>query len=220
MPKQAVQITNICSLLGRKTNNPYIGCLRTPDETSRVLLHIDSIEQRELCDGKLKVLDDLINLTYSRDKRLDMALTILYTLLSLGSLPWIPTVLKKSRIILHATNPDPYNLQPYNSHESFRATLVNKRPSLKANTAKNCMFVLGVLLLKLLFGDVIGRQEFRSYFLDDRGQPNEYTDLCAAMKWQEKAEREHGFAIADANRRCINRRCILCSFEPAPDLGS
>ncbi|KAI0901594.1 hypothetical protein F4806DRAFT_6305 [Annulohypoxylon nitens] len=127
---------------------------------------------------------------------------------------YLPTVLicrAKDNLRFHR---DPHNLQPYIPHESFKATLVDKGTStLKADKADNCMLVLGVLLRELLSGDVMERHEFRSCFLDDKGQPNEYTDLCVAMKWQEKAEREHGSEIADAIRRCI-----LCSFEPAPDL--
>ncbi|RYP78485.1 hypothetical protein DL771_000438 [Monosporascus sp. 5C6A] len=137
---------------------------------------------------------------------------------------------QRPRVLLHLDPHEQVELRSYKM-ESFEAflestprrdarlriglTMVLNILSLgKANHARNSLFTIGVLLLELLFRDTLERQSFRAEYLHS-GQINEYTDLCAALRWQKRAEEEFGDVLADAIRKCI-----VCAFDPEPDLGS
>ncbi|KAM7199208.1 hypothetical protein V8F20_005810 [Naviculisporaceae sp. PSN 640] len=77
--------------------------------------------------------------------------------------------------------------------------------------ARHALFTIGILLLELLFGNPLTEPRPAS-------TNGDYTNtklLCEALTWQRRAEEEFGDGIAEAIRKCI-----VCAFEPAADLGS
>lgn len=206
---------DLCSLIKTPREDPEIKFWNSGLE-SRVLLLLDSMESTQPQEVQLKSLEHFLQATSRRDKRLKQAVVVLQTLLCLGPLPWVPTTWKKSQVFLHAPDWDTNEPKPYLSHASLKLTVLDKPASLTpAEKAKSCMFAIGVLLLELLFRESLERQPYRAGFLGPTGQPNEFTDLCTAMQWQKRAEEECGYGLADAIRRCI-----LCSFDAAPDLSN
>ncbi|KAK7422979.1 hypothetical protein QQX98_001269 [Neonectria punicea] len=215
MPEPATLMQDLCSLIKAPVDDPEVRFWDSGLE-SRVLLLSDSTESTQPQEDQLKSLEDFVQATSRRDKRLEQAVLVLHTLLCLGPLPWVPLTWKKSQVFLHAPDWDTNEPKPYLSHASLKLAILDKPASLTpAEKAKTCMFAIGVLLLELLFRESLERQPYRAGFLGPTGQPNEFTDLCTAMQWQKRVEEECGYGLADAIRRCI-----LCSFDAAPDLSN
>jgi hypothetical protein len=193
------------------------GCVRI-DDSSRAVLHVDPENQTDLRSCKMEDFETFLRTTPRRATRLRVGLTIALNILNLGLTPLLPARWTNKQVfIFHDPGnpvPQPYIGSTWGSDGHLMKQMFALGAGAGGKQARDSIFVLGVLLLELLFRDTLDRQHFRSQMLV-MGQANDHTDLCAALVWQRRAEEEFGEEIAEAIRKCI-----VCAFEPAPDLSS
>lgn len=181
--------------------------------------------------GDMTKLDIFITETASRESRMRASLSMLMTLLVLGPTQWFSPEQRRDRrmtgefLRTGITNPVSSTTTVFLSFYSPAevaldsvpqpGSLVRRLTMPSADTTRNMLFNMGVFLLELLYGDKLENQPWREEYLGSTvtRTANETTDLCTALRWQKRAEEEFGYGIADAIRRCI-----LCSFDGAPDL--
>ncbi|KAM7215820.1 hypothetical protein V8F06_008761 [Rhypophila decipiens] len=177
----------------------------------RVVFHLDPADQTALHDFRIQDLETYIRTTPRREARIRLGLSIVLNALNLGKTPLIPSLWRKDDVFVYRhknADDDSSNIsQPYimKKSSSFDITS-NAIPYI--TQARQRLFTLGILLLELLFSNTL---------VDKLSQPD-YTNtvlLCTALTWQRRAEEEFGDGIAEAIRKCI-----VCAFEPAADLGS
>ncbi|KAM0425999.1 hypothetical protein ACHAPT_008628 [Fusarium lateritium] len=136
------------------------------------------------------------------------------TVLTLGDSPWVPEKWSKMELLL-VRDKDSAEPTPYISHESARSMLKGKQQLVQRSAqARASLFTIGVLLLELLFRKTLESLPLRNEYLGRSGRADYTADLCTAIQWQKQVEEEFGDRIADAIRRCV-----LCAFEPQPDLS-
>ncbi|KAK4219484.1 hypothetical protein QBC37DRAFT_136580 [Rhypophila decipiens] len=187
---------------------------------SRVVFHLDPADQTALHDYKIEDLETYIRMTPRRDARIRLGLSIVLNMLNLGKTPLIPSLWRKDDVFIYRHSTDGSISQPYlkspelpqsaSPHLSNNTRISNQTtpPVSDTKQARQRLFTLGVLLLELLFSNTL---------VDKLSQPD-YTNtvlLCTALTWQRRVEEEFGDGIAEAIRKCI-----VCAFEPAADLGS
>ncbi|KAK0702169.1 hypothetical protein B0H67DRAFT_650231 [Lasiosphaeris hirsuta] len=165
-----------------------------------------------------------IRTTRRRYDRLRTRHAIIQVVLRLGD-HWIPAEWSKESLHLHhvPTPEDTETLQvlttqlslyPYFSASSIHTPTNPPRLAAHREKAKASLRALGILLLELTFGDTLENQPFRAEYLSG-DRPNEYTDLCTALRWQKKVEEELGLKLAQ-----VIDRCLSCRLDPDPNLGS
>ncbi|KAI8649135.1 hypothetical protein NCS57_01449600 [Fusarium keratoplasticum] len=103
---------------------------------------------------------------------------------------------------------------PYISHESVRNTFKGKQRVERSAQARASLFTIGILQLELLFCKTLESLPLRNQYFGRVGVADYTADLCTAIQWQKQVEAEFGDRIAGAIRRCM-----LCAFEPQPDLS-
>ncbi|KAK6819649.1 hypothetical protein PG987_016132 [Apiospora arundinis] len=159
-------------------------------------------------------LDQFLSSSALLKERMIAALGILRTFLSLGSTQWIPGGLDKQDIHMIDTSGSiiARRMQPFIQHESLADTLRSVVSSKRQRT-EAMLFTFGVILLELLYQQSLEQQPFRREYLSN-GQPNDYSDLCTAKRWQETVCEDFDEPISEAIRRCID-----CAFTPRADLG-
>jgi hypothetical protein len=91
------------------------------------------------------------------------------------------------------------------------AEVPNYRFQPSEEDTRACLFVVGVMILELVFGHSIEKCRFRRDYYGKDGKPNDQTDVSTARKWATKVLGESGANIADVVRRCLD-----CSFGPRP----
>ncbi|KAK7418604.1 hypothetical protein QQZ08_011188 [Neonectria magnoliae] len=101
IPEPATPMEDLCSLIKAPVDDPEVRFWNSGLE-SRILLLLDSTESMQPKEDQLKSLEDFVQATSRRDKRLEQAVLVLHTLLCLGPLPWVPLTWKKSQVFLHA----------------------------------------------------------------------------------------------------------------------
>ncbi|CAH0044980.1 unnamed protein product [Clonostachys solani] len=211
--KPANPMGDLCSMLKTPSVNDLPGFWNAGQD-KRILLTMGPYNQAEGRKDQLTSLEEFLLSTARRDHRVEQALGVLVTILSLGPLPLVPMGWDKSKIFLRSSQIK--IAEPYLSHSSLKLAVNSEsHPRRPDEVAKTYMFAIGVLLLELLFRETLERQPFRTQFLGPTGEPNEYTDFCTAMQWQKKVMEECGTGLADAIHRCI-----VCSFDSPLDLSS
>jgi hypothetical protein len=202
------------------------------DPSNRLIFDLDPSSQAELRHHTVSDFETFLHSTPRRDARLRVGVALALNIIHLGLTPLLPSRWTKKEIVLlqrpGASATQPYltsawsparghNHHPNSKNHSDRNSGNVARPDARnaAARARESIFMLGVTLLELLFGSTLEAQPSRAEMLNSLGQANEYTDLCTALKWQQRAEEEFGNVIADAIRRCI-----VCGFDPVPDLES
>ncbi|KAI3319727.1 hypothetical protein HD806DRAFT_525384 [Xylariaceae sp. AK1471] len=204
------QIDNVCEIAGRSTLQNYDASEEIGLDT-RISLHVERQDEGQPLHQA--TVEEFILATPRRDKRMQIALAMLRSILCLGPSPWVPLSWDKSHLILigkESSDPRPY---------FFKSSLLSNQLSTgilapQADKTRASLFAIGVLLLELLFRETFEKQPFRAQFLDDKGQANEVTDLCAALQWHRRVGEECGYELSDAIRRCI-----VCAFDASPNLG-
>ncbi|VUC31852.1 unnamed protein product, partial [Clonostachys rosea] len=211
--KPASPMGDLCSMI-RTHSSTNIPQFWDAGKDKRVLFTMGSHVGAQGQEDQIASLEEFLRSTSRRDHRVEQALGVLVTILSLGPLPLVPTGWDKSRIFLRSSQLK--TAEPYLSHSSLKLAVNGDKNSRRPDElAKTYMFAIGVLLLELLFRETLERQPFRAQFLGPTGEPNEYTDFCTAMQWQKRVMEECGTGLADAIYRCI-----VCSFDGPLDLSS
>jgi hypothetical protein len=100
------------------------------------------------------------------------------------------------------------------SHKSVRNTFMGKQRVERSAQGRASLFTIGVLLVELLFRKSLESLPLREQYLGRVGMADYTADLCTSIQRQRQVEAEFGDKIADAIRRCV-----LCAFEPQPDLS-
>lgn len=196
-------IEDLCLAIKKQTQESCLGFLKLSGEN--LFLHVDPPGHTQLL--KIQTLEEFIDATPQRASRLELGMAVATTVLKLGP-SWVPESWQKSSLVLLQT---PGSVpQPYISHSSIQTA----SPSSSAKTEAT-LRALGIMLLELLFRDTLERQPFRADYMGHGGQPNNMTDFCTAMIWQEKVEEEFGDRLAHAIKSCVT-----CAFEPVADLSS
>ncbi|RSL97580.1 hypothetical protein CEP52_010805 [Fusarium oligoseptatum] len=206
------EIDNICSLARGEVERPFTGFLSASHET-RILLQLSAASVSDSENFKVESLEEYLDSTPQRNQRLQVGLQLVQTVLTLGVTPWVPEKCTRMEVLL-IRNLDTAGPAPYISHESVRNTFKGKQRVERSVQARATLFTVGVLLLELLFRKTLESLPLRNEFLGKVGVADYTADLCTAIQWQKQVEAEFGDRIADAIRRCV-----LCAFEPQPDLG-
>ncbi|KAI8711312.1 hypothetical protein NCS52_01507200 [Fusarium sp. LHS14.1] len=162
---------------------------------------------------KVESLEAYLDATPQRNQRLQVGLQLVQTVVTLGVTPWVPEKCTRMEVLL-IRNLDSGDPTPYISHESVRSTFKGKQHVERSTQARASLFTIGVLLLELLFRKTLESLPLRDQYLGRVGVADYTADLCTAIQWQKQVEAEFGDRIADAIRRCV-----LCAFEPQPDLS-
>ncbi|KAI3338768.1 hypothetical protein F4824DRAFT_499144 [Ustulina deusta] len=199
---------NICDIATESIQQGYSAYGDISQDTR---IHL-RVEPRPGSPHQQSTVEDFILSTPRRDRRLQVALAVLRSILYLGTSPWVPHPWNKSHLVLigdQSTNPCPY---------FSTSSLLSNSPSAsgqasEAERTRESLFATGVLILELLFRETLERQPFRNQFLNNDGQVTKATDLCAALEWHQRVDEEYGYDISDAIRRCI-----VCAFDPPCDL--
>ncbi|KAK3312891.1 hypothetical protein B0H66DRAFT_382704 [Apodospora peruviana] len=219
-------ITNLCDVLNSETlkDSKQLGYLNL-DQTTRLSLH--AYPPHAMTIAEMASLNLFIINTPSREARMRACLSMLTTLLVFGPTPWFSQQRRLDRCMtgnfLRAALTNPVSstatiLLPFASRDdAFLAPLGSAIDATTSTEATRAMlFNTGVFVLELMYGDKLENQPWRDEYISTKTRAaNDATDLCTAMRWQKRTEEEFGYGIADAIRRCI-----LCSFEGAPDLAS
>jgi hypothetical protein len=181
-------------------------------QDTKLFLHLDPPHQQL---PRPINLESFLSSTPRRDTRLRLGLAIVHSVLNLGP-DWIPDTLSKNTVVVLRTEEASgvsASCQPYIFYASIHAAL--QKNALKsqesAKKARSSLLALGILLLELLFRETLEQQSFRVEYLSN-GQPNEFTDLCTALRWQKKVEGEFGDKLASAIWSCVQ-----CEFD-SPNL--
>jgi hypothetical protein len=184
--------------------------------SGRLLLNLDPENQISLQDYQFESLEAFLKATPRRDARLKVGCELAHAVLSLGTSSWIPATWAARDLFL-VRDPQAPLPKPYFKHLSLRATLSDKGLRSTSKQTRDSLFMLGVLLLELIFRDQLENQPFRAAMLGPDRKPTAATDLATALIWQQKVEEELGHDLADAVKRCL-----VCMFEQAatPDLGN
>lgn len=206
------EIDNMCSLARGEVERPFTGFLSAGHET-RVLLQLSAAPVCSPENFKVESLEQYLDSTPQRSQRLQLGLQLVQTVLTLGVTPWVPEKCTRMEVLL-IRNLDSADPAPYISHESVRNTFKGKQRVERSAQARATLFTIGVLLLELLFRKTLESLPLRTEFHGRVGVADYTADLCTAIQWQKQVEAEFGDRIADAIRRCV-----LCAFEPQPDLG-
>ncbi|RSL93803.1 hypothetical protein CDV31_014566 [Fusarium ambrosium] len=206
------EIDNICSLARGEVERPFTGFLSASHET-RILLQLSAASVSDSENFKVESLEEYLDSTPQRNQRLQVGLQLVQTVLTLGVTPWVPEKCTRMEVLL-IRNLDTAGPAPYISHESVPNTFKGKQRVERSVQARATLFTVGVLLLELLFRKTLESLPLRNEFLGKVGVADYTADLCTAIQWQKQVEAEFGDRIADAIRRCV-----LCAFEPQPDLG-
>jgi hypothetical protein len=183
------------------------------DPESRVIFRFD----HSIPKMQQQTLEAYLASTPRRAARLKFGLVIIMTVLKLGP-DWVPMAWSKNSVgVLDIQKADSSAVisKPYFSHNSIHTTLKALPMTLATNAqkARASLLTLGIILLELLFRETLEQQPFHAEFFSD-GKANEFTDLCAAWRWQKKVEEEFGEKIANAIRLCVT-----CEFD-SPNLES
>lgn len=200
----------MCSVAKGEVERPFLGFLSAAPEI-RVLLRLDEMDDSKRL--KAETLEAFLAATPKRNQRLKVGLCLIMNVLNLGVSPWVPESWSKMDLLL-VRNPTSSEPTPYISHNSVRSVLECKQIA-RSVQARVSLFAIGVLLLELLFRQTLESLPLRQNNLGNGGQVNDATDLCTAIQWQRQVEDEFGDRLADAIRRCV-----LCSFDPQPDLSN
>ena len=86
-------------------------------------------------------------------------------------------------------------------------------PAVSENDTRTSLFIVGVMVLELIFGHNIEACSFRHLYYGPDNRPNGQTDVSTARKWAQKVLGECGAEITDVVRRCLD-----CSFGPRPSI--
>ncbi|KAJ2986725.1 hypothetical protein NUW58_g4891 [Xylaria curta] len=202
-------IDNICEIAARSFPFHYDAC-EDIGQNTRIFVQAGHRETRPLQET---TIDSFIAATPQRGKRMHVALVILRLVLYLGPSPWIPASWNKSHLTLVSNETS--GPQAYFFESSLLPRLQppgNTAP--RSDQTRASLFSIGVLLLELLFRETFEKQPFRAQFLNNMGQANEVTDLCAALQWHQRVGEECGYELSDAIRRCI-----VCAFDAPHNLG-
>ncbi|KAJ4205895.1 hypothetical protein NW759_014372 [Fusarium solani] len=210
------EIDSMCSLARGDVERPFTGFLRAGHET-RIVLQLGAAPVRDprhfIQNFRVESLESYLDATPQRNRRLQVGLQLVQTVLMLGVTPWVPEKCTRMEVLL-IRDLDSTDPTPYISHESVRNTFKGKQRVERSAQARASLFTIGVLLLELLFRKTLESLPSRTQYLGRVGVADYTADLCTAIQWQKQVEAEFGDRIADAIRRCV-----LCAFEPQPDLS-
>lgn len=159
--------------------------------------------------------------TFTRRKRLSLAVILANSLLQLHTGPWLHETWGKKDIyflqgrdgVIHTTHP--FLICHFSSKKQDAPSRPDSDGSESRVGRRSCsafnssLFSLGIIILELWFNQTIESQPFRADFLGPDGQENEYTSFNVAQKWQEYAMEEGGLDLHN-----LTRRCIYCAFGP------
>ncbi|TGJ79341.1 hypothetical protein E0Z10_g9425 [Xylaria hypoxylon] len=202
-------IDNICEIVDRSILESYDACEEIGQDT-RMFLQTGPQVRQPL---QQTTVEAFIAATPRRDKRMHVALVILRSMLCLGPSSWIPPSWNKSHLTLISDNTS--DTQPYFFQSSLLSDPLSLgTPAPQSDQTRASLFSIGVLLLELLFRETFEKQPFRAQFLNNMGQANEVTDLCAALQWHQRVGEECGYELSDAIRRCI-----VCAFDAPHNPG-
>ncbi|KAH7317137.1 hypothetical protein B0I35DRAFT_434620 [Stachybotrys elegans] len=177
------------------------------NEGAHAIFEHDPADQGPLQGYKKQDIDDILRSTPSRVNRLYLGLRLAFSLLGLANSEWVPRTLQKEKIFLiRDQEPGGALLGPYISFSSRDM----KQPTSRLWHARPTLFLLGVTILELFFGEVLERQSSWEDSLEN-GQVNEQTMFCSAFLWVGRAENamksfygtEVGGTLTEAIRKCI-----------------
>ncbi|KAI1122045.1 hypothetical protein F5Y10DRAFT_254979 [Nemania abortiva] len=193
---------NICSILTVDFNGRRIESFQI-EPSGKIGFQPDPRDQSSVATCVQTRLDSYSTLTTTilRD-RMSAGLRMAKTILSLGTSTWVPSGWRTQDICLLKTQDSHQVTGPYILHESLSAAVSQSSRSAKQHTEAS-LFMLGVLLLELLYGQRLEDQPFRQEYLNN-GRPNDYTDLCTAKRWLEGVCQDFDDPIAEAIRLCID----------------
>ncbi|KAK8090677.1 hypothetical protein PG994_000182 [Apiospora phragmitis] len=207
-------IDKLCYLMTAPlTDGGLLEILET-EEPAHIVLKIESSSQIGTGPSSIMSLNQFSSSAVVLKERMVTALGILRTFLSLGVTQWVPGGLGKDDIQV-MRNPGGSvvsRTQSFIHHESLSGTLKSAVASKRQRTEAT-LFAFGVILLELLYQQSLEQQPFRNEYLSN-GQPNDYSDLCTAKRWQETVYEDFDEPISEAIRRCID-----CAFTPRADFG-
>ncbi|KAL2678390.1 hypothetical protein Neosp_009136 [[Neocosmospora] mangrovei] len=206
------EIDSMCSVARGEVKRPFTGFLRA-DHGTRIVLQLGAAPVSDPQNFKVESLEAYLDATPQRNQRLQLGLQLVQTVLTLGITPWVPEKCTGMEVLL-IRDLDCAHPTPYISHKSVRNTFKGKQRVERSTQARASLFTIGVLLLELLFRKRLESLPLREQYLGRVGAADYTADLCTAIQWQRQVEAEFGDRIADAIRRCV-----LCAFEPQPDLS-
>lgn len=160
------------------------------------------------------------SLEVSRQKRFEIAANLACALLQLQVSPWLSSNWSKHDFHFLVDSGSLYSEKPHVG-QAFASVLISpaspqspgqETPLLSEEDTRHSLFVLGVIILELIFGHSIEKCAFRSHYYGADNKPNDQTDVSTARKWSLKVLGESGVEIADVVRRCLD-----CSFGPRPN---
>lgn len=150
----------------------------------------------------------LSNGVLSRKDRLNLAMILSSSLLQLHSTPWLNSAWSSNDILFNLENKLPIVSHPFVArHFTVGQSFLQVGPS---TDSRESLLRLGIVLLELLFNALLEKQPFYKECFGPKGQPNEYTDRTAAMRWEQFAVGEGGEDYAN-----VVRQCLGCCFGPA-----
>lgn len=219
-------ITDLCSALrGSGTDHKSLGLIR--DEYGRTYEMIRPTPPGLLPEtAELTTLAGLLDkshatcLEVSRQKRFEIAASLARALLQLQASPWLSSDWSKHDFHFLIDSGSLYCQIPHVSRAFASVQIsqpsprssVQETPLLSEEATRHSLFVLGVIILELIFGHSIEKCAFRSHYYGPGNKPNDQTDVSTARKWSLKVLGESGVEIADVVRRCLD-----CSFGPRPN---
>ncbi|KPM41489.1 hypothetical protein AK830_g5088 [Neonectria ditissima] len=213
--RDAKAIEDMCLAASGQLKGPHPGFIKI-DRQRWALFHLDPPNQEQLQQWEAESLEAFLKSTPRRDTRLRVGLSMILTVLNLGASSWIPALWSKKELLLLRKSDTPVPLL-YMSHSSVHS-LLKEQPSTSSDMVrrtKQSLLSLGILLMELIFRDTLELQPFRDEFMGATGQPNEMTNLCTAVRWHQRVEEDFGDGLSEAIRRCL-----MCAFDPIPDLSS
>ncbi|WAO91302.1 Hypothetical protein NCS54_00876800 [Fusarium falciforme] len=140
------EIDSICSLAGGEVKRPFTGFLRAGHET-RIVLQLGAAPVRDprhfIQNFRVESLEAYLD---ARNRRLQVDLQLVQTVLTLGITPWVPKKCTRMEVLL-IRDLDSTDPTPCISHESVRNTFKGKQRVEHSAQARASLFTIGVLLL-------------------------------------------------------------------------
>jgi hypothetical protein len=214
-PSDMVQL---CQLGQTSLADDCRSCIRLDNYERNMVFAHDKLDQDVLGAAGVYGIDALLSGIPQRLQRLSIGKKVALTLLSLANSAWVPQSLKAQDIFLICVNGQGSTgeklsrpLGPYFlSHTS--QNIIQQQVSERSRWhAKSSLFLLGVVLLELFYGQKLDQQQSWKDSLIN-GEPNEHTMLCSALLWALRAKRslkeylgeDVGGSLSDAIRKCIS----------------
>lgn len=184
------------------------GCGYLADDKTVVSFEFDAAEVAAPEVASPAPLEEFYTSTPHIGKRILLAVKLAYTMLGVGTSPWILSSWKSDNVSVLPEAP----AVPLFNHDCIRTALLRQIASATLHT-EAAVFSLGVTLLELMFQEKLEAQPFFGDHCVD-GRANETTVELAAREWQRMVEVEYGPDIAD-----VVMRCVAVRFSVTPDFG-